>query len=82
MTTSERLPGDINRNDQILIGKTDRPGNDHLQFVWIVVCARRDADGEICGHRYGSNGSDFFQRKCPKCQDGALGLDISGLLVP
>lgn len=81
MTTSERVPGDINRNDQILIARTDLPGNDHLQYIWVLVCARRDADDALCGHRYGANGSDFFQRKCPKCQDGAPGLDIEGVLT-
>ena len=80
MATSERIPGDINRNDQILIARTAIPGNDHLQYVWVLVCVRRDAGGVLCGHRYGANGSDFFQRKCPKCQDGAPGLDIEGVL--
>lgn len=78
MATSDRQPGDINANDQILIARTDRPGNDHNQVVWVLVCARRSASGELCGHRYGANGSDFHQRKCPKCQGGATGLDIDG----
>lgn len=80
MTTSTRQLGDINVNDQILIARTDRPGTDHLQYVWVLVCARRNAAGELCGHRYGANGSDFHLRKCPKCQDGAPGLDIEGLI--
>lgn len=78
MTTSERPPGDISRNDQILIARTDFPGNDHLQYVSVLVCARRDAGGALCSHRYGANGSDFFQRKCPKCHDGAPGLSLKG----
>lgn len=80
MTTSQRRPGDINPNDQILIARTHRPGTDHLQYVWVLVCARRVRDGAICGHRYGANGSDFHIRKCPKCQGGAPGLDIEGLV--
>ena len=32
--------------------------------------------GAICGARYGANGSDFHQRKCPNCQGGMPGLDI------
>ena len=80
MTTSLRKPGDINPNDQILISRTDRSGTDHLQYVWVLVCARRTSDGVICGHRYGANGSDFHIRKCPKCQGGAAGLNIEGLL--
>ena len=42
--------------------------------------AKRNADDTICGHRYGANGSDFHIRKCPKCQGGAEGLSIEGLL--
>ena len=30
-----------------------------------------------CAHEYGSNGSDNFQRKCPKCQGGRPGLEHS-----
>ena len=80
MAASQRRPGDINPNDQVLIARTDRPGTDHLQYVWVLVCARRLADGKICGHRYGANGSDFHNRKCPDCQNGAAGLDIEGLI--
>ena len=29
-----------------------------------------------CGHTYRSNGSDNFQRKCPRCQGGAPGLGV------
>ncbi|PJK29139.1 hypothetical protein CVT23_13150 [Minwuia thermotolerans] len=77
---SKRRPGDINRNEQILIARTDRPGTDHLQYVWVLVCARRTKKGELCGHRYGANGSDFHHRKCPKCQGGASGLEIESLV--
>ncbi|MBS3850209.1 hypothetical protein KD146_16030 [Devosia sp. BSSL-BM10] len=80
MAVSQRKPGDINPNDQILIARTDRPGTDYLQYVWVLVCARRNPGGAICGHRYGANGSDFHIRKCPSCQRGAAGLDIEGLL--
>jgi hypothetical protein len=34
---------------------------------------------ETCGLRYGSNGSDFFQRKCPACQGGAPGPSLAEL---
>ena len=80
MATSARRPGDISPNDQILIARTDRPGTDHRQYVWVLVCARRAPDGAICGYRYGANGSDFHIRKCPECQDGATGLGIEGLI--
>ncbi|MGO4287468.1 hypothetical protein [Bosea sp. TAB14] len=59
--------------------KTDTPGNDHMQKLWIVECTV-PTNGEICGHRYASNGSDFFQRKCPACQGGAPGPSIASPL--
>lgn len=80
MGTSSRQLGDININDQVLIARTDRAGTDHLQYVWVLVCARRDTSDTLCGHRYGANGSDFHRRKCPNCQGGAGGLNIDGLI--
>lgn len=74
MPTSRTKVGDINRNGQKLLAKTDVPGNDHMQYVWNVECTRKSVEGIVCGHRYGLNGSDFFQRKCPICQDGLPGL--------
>jgi hypothetical protein len=62
--------GDVNRNDQRLIAKTKQSGTDHMQYIWILECAP-------CGHRYGANGSDYFQRKCPACQGGKPGLDYA-----
>lgn len=73
---SKRVVGDVNRNGQKLIEKTDRPGNDHMQKLWIVECTAQTS-GAICSHRYASNGSDFFQRKCPACQGGAPGPSIA-----
>ncbi len=80
MTTSKRQLGDINGNEQVLIARSNRPGTDHLQYVWVLVCARRLENGSICGYRYGANGSDFHHRKCPSCQSSASGLDIDGLI--
>lgn len=80
MAVSQRKPGDINPNDQVPIARSDRPRSDHLQYVWVLLCARRSPDGKICGHRYGANGSDFHIRKCPECKGAAAGLDIEGLL--
>ena len=59
--------GDKNRNRQELLAKTSHPGTDHNQRIWAVQCTD-------CGHVYGANGSDFHERKCPKCQGGAHGL--------
>lgn len=80
MGTSMRQLGDINDNDQVLIARTDRSGTDHMQYVWVLVCARRSQSGDLCGHVYGANGSDFHHRKCPACQGGAAGLNIDGLI--
>ncbi len=62
-------PGYTNRNCQEVIRRTDRAGTDHLQHVYEMRCRK-------CGHRYGANGSDIWQRKCPKCQGGKPGLAL------
>ena len=62
--------GYINKNRQKNLGDTkpQRPGTDHCQHVHIMQCGK-------CGHKYGSNGSDIFQRKCPikSCGGGETG---------
>jgi hypothetical protein len=60
-------PGYTNRNGQVVIRPTQLPGNDHLQFIYVLRCGG-------CDSEYGANGSDIFQRKCPSCQGGAPGL--------
>ena len=59
--------GYVNRNNQEVVRMTGFPGNDHLQYVYVLRC--RD-----CGHEYGANGSDIWQRRCPDHQGGAPGL--------
>ena len=59
-------PGYVNRNLQEVIARTEQAGSDHGQRVYLLRCAR-------CGYQYGANGSDIFQRKCPKCQGGKSG---------
>ncbi|SFV31314.1 hypothetical protein SAMN05216456_1301 [Devosia crocina] len=61
--------GDLNRNNQRLLRKSTFRGTDHNQFIWALQCER-----ENCGHVYGANGSDFHQRRCPKCDGGMPGL--------
>ena len=39
MATSTRKTGEVNRNGQRLVDKTERPGNDHLQYIWIKWAA-------------------------------------------
>ena len=60
-------PGYRNRNGQVVVRRTDRPGNDHNQVVYELECGG-------CGHHYGANGSDIWQRKCPECGGGQPGL--------
>lgn len=55
--------GTINRNNQRNNGKTNLPGTDNEQWFYEMECLN-------CGHKYHANGSDIFQRKCPKCQGG------------
>ena len=63
-------PGYVNRNRQHVIRNTGQPGTDFGQSVYELECGD-------CKHRYGANGSDIFQRKCPSCQGGATGLELS-----
>lgn len=55
--------GYVNKNNQRNNGKTDEPGTDNGQWFYEMECL-------ICGHKYKANGSDIWQRKCPKCQGG------------
>jgi hypothetical protein len=61
------VPGFVNPNNQEVLRKTGVAGNDHNQRVYVLRC--RD-----CGHEYGANGSDIWQRRCPKHDRGAPGL--------
>lgn len=60
-------PGYRNKNLQRVIAPTGKRGTDYGQSVYVLQC------GE-CTYRYGANGSDIWQRKCPKCQGGKPGL--------
>jgi len=64
LTTS---PGYENRNGQIVIRNTGLPGTDHLQYIYELECRH-------CRRRYGANGTDIHERKCPFCQGGKPGL--------
>jgi len=71
--TSKSEVGDLNRNKQQLVRKTEEKGTDHNQYVWEVEC-RSAPGGDICGTKYRINGSDFHERKCPICQGGKPGI--------
>lgn len=64
-----KKPGDINRNSQQLLRLTGERGTDHNSRIWILKCL-------CCGHVYGSNSTDAFERKCPNCQRGTAGLRV------
>ena len=55
--------GYVNKNGQINLGRTEERGTDHGQWFYKMEC-------QNCGHVYKANGTDIWQRKCPKCQGG------------
>ena len=59
--------GYVNRNNQLNLGTRHIKGNDNNQFSYKLKC-------QNCNYIYGSNGSDIFQRRCPKCQKGRDGI--------
>lgn len=61
MKTTEK--GYLNKNEQRNNGKTNKPGTDFGQWFYEMECMK-------CGHKYYANGTDIWQRKCPKCQGG------------
>jgi predicted HNH restriction endonuclease len=63
-------PGFINANQQEVVGPTGIAGNDHLQKFYVLRCRK-------CGHEYGANGSDIWLRRCPACDGGAKGADLT-----
>lgn len=60
MNTTE--VGYINRNNQKNNGRTDIPGTDFGQWFYDMECLN-------CGHTYHANGSNIYEKKCPKCQE-------------
>lgn len=61
MKTTDK--GYLNKNNQRNNGRTGRPGTDYGQWFYEMECMN-------CGHKYNANGTDIWQRKCPKCQGG------------
>jgi hypothetical protein len=52
-------PGFENKNGQIVVKGTSKSGTDHNQYIYILRCNH-------CGTVYGANGSDIWERRCPK----------------
>jgi hypothetical protein len=61
--------GYINRNHQEVVRPTGNFSTNHEQLVYVLRCRK-------CGHQYGSNGCDIFQRHCPAHDGGAPGPAI------
>ena len=59
--------GYVNRNQQVNLGSRGLPGTDHNQVSYCLRCGK-------CGAEYGANGTDIFQRRCPRCQGGRPGI--------
>jgi hypothetical protein len=67
MSKGTTTPGFVNPHGQEVLRRTDLPGNDYLQYTYVMRC------GE-CSAEYGANGSDIHLRRCPTCQGGRPGL--------
>ena len=63
--------GYVNGNNQRCEGHRGVHGTDHNSFAYKMVC--QDPD---CGHVYGANGTDVWQRKCPNHQGGEPGINF------
>lgn len=61
--------GYVNRNNQLNHGHRNIQGTDNNAVAYRLEC-------QFCGYNYGSNGTDVFQRKCPKCQGGKPGIEF------
>ena len=61
--------GYVNENNQMCLGTRGKPGTDHLQYSYRMICLEED-----CECIYGANGADVHERKCPRCQNGAPGI--------
>lgn len=59
--------GYVNRNEQEVVRATNLVGTDHLQKIYVLRCRQ-------CGEEYGANGTDIWQRRCPRHQGGMRGL--------
>ena len=68
--TSTTQIGYTNRNDQKNHGTRGVKGTDHGQYSYKLVCLKPG-----CGHQYSANGTDIFHRKCPRCPNGAEGIE-------
>jgi hypothetical protein len=61
-----------NRDDQVVLHRTDLSGSRLYQRVYLMRC-------DQCGHEYGVDGCDVHNRRCPNCQGGPPGLPTSNI---
>ena len=61
--------GYVNRNKQRCEGTRGVAGTARGQVAYKMVCLL-----PRCGHVYGANGADVFERKCPRHQGGRPGI--------
>ncbi|MGA7220784.1 MAG: hypothetical protein WBX38_20885 [Candidatus Sulfotelmatobacter sp.] len=59
--------GFVNRNRQVVVRNTGLPGTDKNATIYQLGCSQ-------CGHVYGANSADIFERRCPKHDNGKPGL--------
>jgi putative restriction endonuclease len=64
-----KSPGDVNKNNQQLLRLTAERGTDYNARVWVLKCKQ-------CLNIYGSNSTDAWERKCPRCQKGRTGIPL------
>ncbi len=73
--------GELNKNWQMLIAKSDRRGNHRYARLWLLRCSDRD-----CGLEYEANSCDFHRRRCPrdggKPSSGTAAADGSVTMIP
>jgi len=69
-TGNSTQPGFTNKNGQTVVNATGLAGTDHNQSIYVLRCGN-------CAEEYGANGTDIWQRICPKCQGGAPGLSFA-----
>ncbi len=62
----------VNHHGQRCCGHRGVEGTDFGQRAYKMHCENRE--NPECGHIYGANGSDVFERKCPSCQGGRPGI--------
>jgi hypothetical protein len=58
-----------NEEGQIVVARTVRTGQEPGHRVFVMRCS-------VCGHEYGTHGSEIPHRTCPNCQDGPPGLPL------